>query len=77
MSLRQRRRNESVVIYPDGDEETPMVIRVCEALPTGDVTLGFMGDGYTVVRSEIYGCKEKKTKEGNKNEDSKISGYYS
>jgi len=54
-----------------------MVIRVCEALPTGDVTLGFMGDGYTVVRSEIYGCKEKKTKEGNKNEDSKISGYYS
>mgnify|MGYP006865168103 FL=1 len=77
MLLLQRRRNESVVIYPDDDEEFPMVIRVCEVLPTGDVTLGFMGDGYTIIRSEICGCKEKKTMEGNKNEDSKISGYYS
>ena len=61
MLLLQRHRNESIVTHPEGDPDKPLVIRVTEVLPTGDVTLGFMGDGYTVVRQEIFG-KPPKTK---------------
>ena len=59
MLLLHRHQNESVVIHKDDEVDKPMVVRVTEVLPTGDVTLGFMGDGYTVVRQEIFGKPPK------------------
>ena len=54
MLLLQRRANESVVIHKNDDQTNPMCVRVVEVLPTGDVTLGFLGRTYQVVRSEIF-----------------------
>ena len=59
MLLLHRHQNESIVIHKDDEPDKPMVVRVTEILPTGDVTLGFMGDGYTVVRQEIFGRPPK------------------
>ena len=61
MLLLQRKANESVVIHKNGDKEDSMVIRLVEVLPTGDVTLGFLGRSYQVVRSEIFQSNEEKT----------------
>ena len=54
MLLLDRHQTESVVIHTDGEPDKALVVRVTEVLPTGDVTLGFIGDGYTVVRQEIF-----------------------
>ena len=64
MLLLQRKSNESVVIHKNDDQTDPMVIRVVEVLPTGDVTLGFLGRSYQVVRSEIFQSNEEKTMDG-------------
>ena len=54
MLLLQRHLNESVVIHNKDDPTDCVVVRVCDVYPTGDVTLGFIGDNYTVVRTEIF-----------------------
>ena len=54
MLLLQRHTNESVVIHNKDDPSNCAVVRVCDVYPTGDVTLGFIGDNYTVVRTEIF-----------------------
>ena len=41
MLLLHRRRNECVVITKDGAPQEPIVVRVVEVLPIGDITLGF------------------------------------
>ena len=64
MLLLQRKANQSVVIHKNGDKEDSMVIRLVEVLPTGDVTLGFLGRSYQVVRSEIFQSNEEKTMSG-------------
>lgn len=78
MLLLQRKSNESVVIHKNDDQTDPMVIRVVEVLPTGDVTLGFLGRSYQVVRSEIFQSNEEKTMNGRSstNEQSNYT-YYS
>lgn len=48
-----RRPQQSVVVYRNGESNDPLVIRVVEVLP-GEVSLGFNGSTYTVVRSEIF-----------------------
>ena len=58
MLLLQRKANQSVVIHKNDDKSEPMVIRVVEVLPSGDITLGFMGGAYNVVRSEIFSSNE-------------------
>ena len=78
MLLLQRHQNESIVIHPEGDSDKPLVIRVTEALPTGDVTLGFIGDGYTVVRQEIFSPEDShKYKRRGKEDGNKYKSYYS
>jgi len=54
MLLLQRKPNQSVIIHKNDEQDDSCVIRVVEVLPTGDVTLGFMGGAYNVVRSEIF-----------------------
>ena len=54
MLLLQRHTNESVVIHNKDDPSNCAVVRVCDVYPTGDVTLGFLGDNFTVVRNEIF-----------------------
>ena len=54
MLLLQRHANESVVIHSKDDPTDCVVVRVCDVYPTGDVTLGFIGDGFNVVRTEIF-----------------------
>ena len=76
MLLLQRHQNESIVIHKDGEADKPIVVRVTEVLPTGDVTLGFIGDGYTVVRQEIFSPENSHKRRGKEN-GHKISGYYS
>ena len=74
MLLLHRRKHESVVLHPDGKNDEPVVVRVCEVLPTGDVTLGFMGDGYTILRHELF--NQNRNERCNK-DASKYSNYYS
>ena len=67
MLLLQRHTNESVVIHNKDDPSNCVVVRVCDVYPTGDVTLGFIGDNYTVVRNEIF--NQRTTLEESKNEE--------
>ena len=48
-----RRKQQSVVVFPKDDPNKTMMIRVVETLP-GTSTIGFDGDGYSVVRGEIF-----------------------
>ena len=79
MLLLQRHQNESIVIHKDGEADKPIVVRVTEVLPTGDVTLGFIGDGYTVVRQEIFSPEDshKYKRRGKESYGSKHNSYYS
>ena len=63
MLLLQRHRNESIVIHPEGEPDKPLVVRVTEVLPTGDVTLGFLGRDYKVIREEIFNSPTTNRKE--------------
>ena len=54
MLLLQRHANESVVIHSKDDPTDCVVVRVCDVYPTGDVTLGFIGDDFNIVRTEIF-----------------------
>ena len=76
MLLLQRKANQSVVIHKNGDKEDSMVIRLVEVLPTGDVTLGFMGGAYNVVRSEIFTNGESNM-EWSSTDERYNSSYYS
>ena len=76
MLLLHRHQNESIVIHKDGEADKAIVVRVTEVLPTGDVTLGFIGDGYTVVRQEIF-SPENSHKRRSKGNGHQISGYSS
>ena len=67
MLLLQRHLNESVVIHNKDDPSNCVVVRVCDVYPTGDVTLGFIGDNYTVVRTEIF--NQRTTLGESKNEE--------
>mgnify|MGYP000109006806 CR=1 FL=1 len=79
MLLLHRHQNESIVIHKDDEPDKAIVVRVTEVLPTGDVTLGFMGDGYTVVRQEIFGKppKARTTKYKEKDDYEYKRTYYS
>ena len=68
MLLLQRHQNESVVIHPEGDTGKPLVVRVTEVLPTGDVTLGFIGRDYKVIRQEIFNPSTPNKGKGNEME---------
>ena len=78
MLLLHRHQTESVVIHKDDEPDKALVVRVTEVLPTGDVTLGFIGDGYTVVRQEIFSPEDShKYKRRGKEFGTKHSSYYS
>jgi len=79
MLLLDRHQTESVVIHKDDEPDKALVVRVTEVLPTGDVTLGFIGDGYTVVRQEISSPEDsyKYKRRGKENNGSKHSSYHS
>jgi len=76
MLLLQRKANQSVIIHKDGEQDDSCVIRVVEVLPTGDVTLGFMGGSYNIVRSEIFKNGESNMEWSSKHEKHNNS-YYS
>ena len=76
MLLLQRKANQSVVIHKNDDKSEPMVIRVVEVLPSGDITLGFMGGAYNVVRSEIFKNGESNM-EWSSTDERYNSSYYS
>jgi sRNA-binding carbon storage regulator CsrA len=49
-----RKTQQGVVVTPKGESElSPLVIRVVDIVP-GTVGLGFDGEDYEIVRSEIY-----------------------
>ena len=48
-----RKVQQGVVINPKGQKDKPLVIRVLDMVPN-TVGLGFDGDDYEVVRTEIY-----------------------
>ena len=83
MLLLHRKVNQSIVIHKHGEEDRPLVMRIVEVFPTGDVTVGFMGNDYQIIRNEIF--KARTTQEESSNEDIKmeklnekhINGYFS
>ena len=78
MLLLDRHQTESVVIHKDDEPDKALVVRVPEVLPTGDVTLGFIGDGSTVVRQEIFSPEDShKYKRRGKENGNKYSSYNS
>ena len=48
-----RKVQQGVVINPRGQKDKPLVIRVLDMVPN-TVGLGFDGEDYEVVRTEIY-----------------------
>ncbi len=80
MLLLQRHINESVVIHDRDDPDNCIVVRVCDVYPTGDVTLGFLGDRYTLVRNEIFNQRttyeESKCEEQTLNMNGKVNGKH-
>ena len=79
MLLLQRKANQSVVIHKNGEKDDPIVVRVVEVLPTGDITLEFLGGSYQVVRSEIFSSNEdtKHMKKGSSTNEQQNNNYYS
>ena len=77
MLLLHRKQNQSVICHKDGDEDKPLVVRVCEVFPT-HVTIGFEGDGWTCVRKEIFNTEDQtmKRKRGKENDSSNYNNYY-
>ena len=54
MTLKLTRKvQQGVVVNPRGQKEKPLVIRVLDLVPNS-VGLGFDGEDYEVVRTEIY-----------------------
>ncbi len=55
MTLRLTRSHQQGVVVRKKDEssDTPLVIRVLDIVPNS-VGLGFDGDGYEVIRTEIF-----------------------
>ena len=85
MLLLQRHINESVVIHNKDDPSNCVVVRVCDVYPTGDVTLGFIGDKqlWSFVRTEIFNQRttlEESQDEENINKEkyyaTQKNGYY-
>jgi sRNA-binding carbon storage regulator CsrA len=76
MLLLHRKQDESVICHKHGEEDKPLVVRVCEVFPT-HVTIGFEGDGYKIIRKEIFQT-EKSTMKGDRHEGNKLSykNYY-
>ena len=66
MTLKLTRKvQQGVVINPRGQKEKPLVIRVMDIVPNS-VGLGFDGEDYEVVRTEIYnGGSETNDKRNN------------
>jgi len=75
MLLLQRHQNESIVIHPEDDVDKALVVRVTEVLPTGDVTLGFIGRDYKVVRQEIFNPSTTNKGKGNEMEITSENKY--
>ena len=48
-----RKTQQGIVVYPKDDKQNALVIRVVDIVPNS-VSLGFEGDGFEVVRSEIF-----------------------
>jgi len=48
-----RKIQQGVVIEPHKATDKPIVIRIIELLP-GMVSIGFEGEDYKILRSEIY-----------------------
>ena len=48
-----RKVQQGVVVNPRGQKNKPLVIRVVDIVPNS-VGLGFEGEDYEVVRTEIY-----------------------
>jgi hypothetical protein len=49
----QRLRRQGVLVHSNDNPEEVLAITVLETVP-GGVGLGFEGDGFRVIRSEIY-----------------------
>jgi hypothetical protein len=60
MLVLDRKVNEMVYASTRGEEEKTLVIRVVDVLPTGHVSLGFIGDDFNVIRSEIHSTESKR-----------------
>ena len=50
----KRNVQQSVIIHPNDDPDNCITVTVFDTAP-GSVGLGFEGDGFRVVRSEIWG----------------------
>lgn len=74
MLLLHRKQNQSVICHKTGEEDQTLTVRVCEVFPD-HVTIGFEGDGYSVIRKEIFQTKES-TMKGNDYEGHNYKNYY-
>jgi hypothetical protein len=50
----QLNQGQRVVIYENGRDQEPLLVRLEKVSIDGEVTLGFSGDRYRVWREEVY-----------------------
>lgn len=50
----QLNAGERVVIYEQGRDQEPLLVRVEKVGIDGEITLGFKGDRYKIWREELY-----------------------
>ena len=54
MLVLDRRVNQMVYAHKKESPDSLLTVRVLDVLPAGHVVLGFIGDDFNVIRSEIY-----------------------
>ena len=54
MLILDRKVNQMVYAHRRESPDSLLTVRVLDVLPAGHVVLGFIGDDFNVIRSEIY-----------------------
>ena len=67
MLLLKRKTNESITAWPKGQKHDPLVIRVTEVAPNGEVVIGFDGLSYDICRTEVFHTFNTEPRHGESN----------
>jgi sRNA-binding carbon storage regulator CsrA len=60
MLVLARRVNQMVYAHKKESPDSLLTVRVLDVLPAGHVVLGFIGDDFNVIRSEVYSTESKR-----------------
>ena len=79
MLVLARRVNQMVYAHKKESPDSLLTVRVLDVLPAGHVVLGFIGDDFNVIRSEVYSTESRRNNhrgEQTQNVKDRSSKYY-